>query len=172
MIITNTLGRFRELKKSLRGEKETKFANHERFNSFSANLPLFLGKDQGFCTQDSPSSLPWTGVGWGCLLHRSPQCGNHAGVVSWSLLPSRGNQKWAGSPAALPREGPLRFLEGKGSRGAGRSVLVLLFSEGRRTSRPLSTPSLNGFNGRAFLRKCSSWQQLQPIGAELWPPAP
>ena len=72
----------------MRGEKETKFANHERFNSFSASLPLFLGKDPGFCTRDSPSSLPWTGVGWGVSTHRSPQCGNHAGVVSWSLLPS------------------------------------------------------------------------------------
>ena len=149
----------------MRGEKETKFANHERFNSFSASLPLFLGKDPGFCTRDSPSSLPWTGVGWGVSTHRSPQCGNHAGVVSWSLLPSHGNQG-VGWVSTGPPKGRTSQVPGrKGAPGSWAGVPSLTFLL-RRTLFLLSTPGFKRFQ-RQSLRKRLSWQQLQPIGARL-----
>lgn len=37
---------------------------------------------------------------------------------------------------------------------------------------PFQRPDLDGFNSRAFLRKCLSWQQLQPTRARLWLTSP
>ena len=55
---------------------------------------------------------------------------------------------------------------------AGVSGLTLLGGMVPQEVRaPFQPPALDGFNSRAFLRKCLSWQQLQPTPADSGSPA-
>lgn len=64
-------------------------------------------------------------------------------------------REWAGSPPALPREGPLRFLEGKGAGELGGCPWSCFSRRdgSAGTSRPLSTPGFRRFQQQSFLKK-------------------
>lgn len=107
--------------------------------------------------------------------HRSPQCGNHAGVASWSLLLS---SRRLGSGLGLHRPSQGKDLSGSWKQrapGSWAGVPRPAFLGGtvpQELRAPFQRPDLDGFNSRAFLRKCLSWQQLQPTRARLWLTSP
>lgn len=137
-----------------------------RVNSFSPSLPLFLAK-----IQSSPSRTLRPGFhGQGRVevtTHWSPQCGSHSRDAGFALSPF---QPPPGSgPGLLPRpsqrEGPFRFLEENNAGLLGGCLWSCFLREGDypgSSCLPLQPPARNGLNSRAFLRKCLSWQQLQP----------
>ena len=78
--------------------------------------------------------------------------------------------------SAGPPKGRTSQVPGmKGAPGSWAGVPGLAFPGGtvpRELRAPFQRPDLDGFNSRAFLRKCLSWQQLQPTRARLWLTSP
>lgn len=79
--------------------------------------------------------------------------------------------EWAGSPPlALPKERTSQVPGRKGCWELG-GCLWACPPRGDRSPGsscpPLQPPASDGLNSRAFLRKCLSWQQLQPTRARL-----
>lgn len=136
----------------MRGKKETKFAHRESIHSPQAYL--FLAKVQaprgarpaGFHgrSEAGARAAPARPPRARCRLRSPPVPLRPSGRTSRGPGRKRAQQSWAGVP-------------GLALRGGMRPQEV---------RAPPSAPASDSLSGRAFSRKCSSWQQLQPTRAD------
>lgn len=160
----------------LRGKKKQSLQIAHQF-ILSASLPLFLAKIQASPSRNFPPGFHGQGR-VGVTTHWSPQSsstGEMLGLVSCffsPLLPP------GSGPGLLPRpsqrERPLRFREENNAGGLGgclRSRFPRKDGSPGSSCLPPQPPVLDGLNSRALLRKCLSWQQLQPTRTDSSSPA-
>ena len=158
----------------MKGKKETKFANHDSIHSLQAYL-FFLAKIQASARGTPPPAFRGQGYGGGCLPTGLPSVATTPELLAGLFCLPRGDQG-VGWVSAGPPKGRTSQVPGrKGAPGSWAGVPGLAFLGGtvsQELRAPFQRPDLDGFNSRAFLRKCLSWQQLQPTRTRLWLTSP
>lgn len=113
--------------------------------------PAGVDPVQGPSARGVPLSLPWTGVGWGCLLAGPHSVATRPELLAGLFTLPRGNQRvgWVSTGPSQGRTSPGSWKE-PGELGR---CPCHTFSEGGELCSSLSTPGFKRFQRQSFLKK-------------------